>query len=161
MLGVRYTGTAGAGPRSIGRTPRPGAAVTSKSPDAPDVAMLYVEAVMEVRPRHSSHGASDYRCAFDNSVMYAEPSQRHDPPRLALDAMLLQAGSAAEAESVSWDDLNHNRENGCGLFGLVQSLQPQGKPWTRSRSTSDSRTPGPCGRHLAGLTFFGRRRQVK
>ncbi len=41
--------------------------------------------------------------------------------------MLLEAGRAAEAESIYWQDLSRNRENGWSLFGLMQSLQVQGK----------------------------------
>jgi hypothetical protein len=41
--------------------------------------------------------------------------------------VLLEAGRAAEAESIYWQDLSRNRENGWSLFGLMQSLQVQGK----------------------------------
>ncbi|MDH3883935.1 MAG: hypothetical protein OET63_06965 [Desulfobacterales bacterium] len=41
--------------------------------------------------------------------------------------MLLEAGRAAEAESIYWQDLRRNRENGWSLFGLMRSLQAQGK----------------------------------
>jgi len=47
--------------------------------------------------------------------------------RQSLGAVLLAAGRAAEAEAVYWQDLNHNRENGWALFGLLQSLRAQGK----------------------------------
>jgi tetratricopeptide (TPR) repeat protein len=41
--------------------------------------------------------------------------------------VLLEAGRAAEAEAIYWQDLKRNRENGWSLFGLKQSLQAQGK----------------------------------
>jgi hypothetical protein len=41
--------------------------------------------------------------------------------------VLLDAGRAAEAESIYWQDLNRNKENGWSLFGLMQSLRAQGK----------------------------------
>ncbi len=41
--------------------------------------------------------------------------------------MLLNAGRAAEAEAIYWQDLERNRENGWSLFGLLQSLRAQGK----------------------------------
>ena len=41
--------------------------------------------------------------------------------------MLLEAGRAAEAETVYWEDLRRNRENGWALFGLLQALRAQGK----------------------------------
>jgi len=39
---------------------------------------------------------------------------------------LLAAGPPAEAESIYWQDLSRNRENGWSLFGLMQSLRAQG-----------------------------------
>ena len=44
-----------------------------------------------------------------------------------LGAVLLEAGRAAEAEVVYWEDLRRNRENGWALFGLQQALERQGK----------------------------------
>jgi hypothetical protein len=41
--------------------------------------------------------------------------------------VLLDAGRPAEAESIYWQDLSRNRENGWSLFGLMQSLHAQGK----------------------------------
>jgi hypothetical protein len=64
---------------------------------------------------------------LEDSLVYTEPSEWHYPPRLALGAVLLQAGRAAEAETVYWGDLTRNRENGWALFGLTQSLKAQGK----------------------------------
>ena len=56
-----------------------------------------------------------------------EEAEFHFPPRLALGAILLQAGRAAEAETVYWEDLRRNRENGWALFGLMQALRAQNK----------------------------------
>jgi hypothetical protein len=39
----------------------------------------------------------------------------------------MQAGRAAEAEVVFWEDLRRNPENGWALSGLVQALEAQGK----------------------------------
>jgi tetratricopeptide (TPR) repeat protein len=64
---------------------------------------------------------------LDDSLVYTEPSEFHFPPRLALGAILLEAGRAAEAETVYWDDLRKNRENGWALFGVTQALKAQGK----------------------------------
>ncbi len=44
-----------------------------------------------------------------------------------LGAVLLEAGYAAEAEAVYWEDLRKNRDNGHALFGLKQALEAQGK----------------------------------
>jgi len=47
--------------------------------------------------------------------------------RQSLGAVLLEAGRPDEAESIYWQDLSRNRENGWSLFGLMQSLRVQGK----------------------------------
>jgi uncharacterized protein HemY len=41
--------------------------------------------------------------------------------------VLLTAGRAAEAESIYWQDLQRNTENGWSLFGLMMSLRAQEK----------------------------------
>ncbi len=64
---------------------------------------------------------------LEDNLIYNEPPDWHVPVRQALGAVLLEAGRAAEAESVYWQDLNQNRENGWALFGLMQSLRAQGK----------------------------------
>ncbi len=42
-------------------------------------------------------------------------------------AVLLAAGRPKEAETVYWDDLRQQPENGWALFGLVQALRAQGR----------------------------------
>ena len=64
---------------------------------------------------------------LEDALVYTEPSEWHYPPRLALGAVLLEAGRAAEAETVYWDDLKKNIENGWALFGVIQALKAQGK----------------------------------
>ena len=64
---------------------------------------------------------------LEDNLIYMEPPDWHVPVRQSLGAVLLAAGRAAEAEAVYWQDLNHNRENGWALFGLLQSLRAQGK----------------------------------
>ncbi|HEU5324037.1 MAG TPA: hypothetical protein VFX28_24760, partial [Methylomirabilota bacterium] len=58
---------------------------------------------------------------------FTEPPPWHYPVRQSLGAVLLQAGRAAEAETVYREDLRRNPENGWSLFGLAQSLRAQGK----------------------------------
>jgi len=65
---------------------------------------------------------------LEESLAYTEPFEWHYPPRLALGAVLLAAGRAKEAETVYWQDLTKNRENGWALFGLAQALRAQGRP---------------------------------
>lgn len=64
---------------------------------------------------------------LEDSLAYTEPAEWHYPPRLALGAILLEAGRPDEAETVYWEDLKRNRENGWALFGLLQALRAQGK----------------------------------
>jgi tetratricopeptide (TPR) repeat protein len=69
----------------------------------------------------------DRAVRLESAFVYTEPSEWHYPPRLSLGAILLAAGRTKEAETVYWDDLRYNRENGWALFGLVQALRAQGK----------------------------------
>ena len=64
---------------------------------------------------------------LEDNLIYNEPPDWHVPVRQALGAVLLEAGRAAEAEAIYWQDLGNNRENGWSLFGLMQSLRAQGK----------------------------------
>ena len=64
---------------------------------------------------------------LEDNLIYNEPPDWHVPARQSLGAVLLEAGRAAEAEAIYWQDLLRNRENGWSLFGLMQSLRAQGK----------------------------------
>jgi tetratricopeptide (TPR) repeat protein len=64
---------------------------------------------------------------LEDGLVYTEPSEWHYPPRHALGAVLLQAGRAREAETVYWEDLKKNRENGWALFGLARAMEAQGR----------------------------------
>jgi tetratricopeptide (TPR) repeat protein len=64
---------------------------------------------------------------LEDSLIYNEPPDWHVPVRQSLGAVLLDAGRPAEAESIYWQDLQQNSENGWSLFGLMQSLRAQGK----------------------------------
>jgi tetratricopeptide (TPR) repeat protein len=64
---------------------------------------------------------------LENGLVYTEPSEFHFPPRHALGAVLLEAGRPSEAETVYWEDLRRNQDNGWALFGLLQALGAQGK----------------------------------
>ena len=69
----------------------------------------------------------DRAVRFEDSLIYQEPADWHAPARQNLGAVLLEAGRADEAETVFWEDLKKNPENGWSLFGLVQALKAQGK----------------------------------
>ncbi len=64
---------------------------------------------------------------LEDALVYTEPAEFHYPPRHALGAVLLEANRPAEAETVYWEDLKRNRENGWALFGLMQALKAEGK----------------------------------
>jgi tetratricopeptide (TPR) repeat protein len=69
----------------------------------------------------------DRAVRLEDALVYTEPSEWAYPARHALGAVLLEAGRAGEAETVYWEDLRRNRENGWALTGLVQALRAQGK----------------------------------
>ena len=69
----------------------------------------------------------DRAIRLEDGLTYAEPPDWHAPVRHSLGAALLAAGRHAEAETVYWDDLRRNRENGWALFGVHQALVAQGK----------------------------------
>jgi tetratricopeptide (TPR) repeat protein len=69
----------------------------------------------------------DKAVRLEDALVYTEPAEWHYPPRQALAAVLLEAGRAVEAESVYWEDLRRNRDNGWSLFGQVQALKAQQK----------------------------------
>lgn len=64
---------------------------------------------------------------IEDAMMYNEPPDWPIPTRHTLGAVLLDAGRPLEAESVYWQDLNKNPNNGFALFGLRQALLAQGK----------------------------------
>ncbi|BCS35634.1 hypothetical protein TBR22_A48680 [Luteitalea sp. TBR-22] len=69
----------------------------------------------------------EHAVRLEDALVYTEPAEWHSPPRLALGAVLLEAGRASEAETVYWEDLKRNRDSGWALFGLHQALRAQGK----------------------------------
>jgi tetratricopeptide (TPR) repeat protein len=69
----------------------------------------------------------DRAVRLEDDLTYTEPAEWQSPPRLTLGAILLEAGRPAEAEAVYWEDLRRNRNNGWGLYGLLQALHAQGK----------------------------------
>jgi tetratricopeptide (TPR) repeat protein len=71
---------------------------------------------------HLEHGVR-----LEDALVYTEPAEWAFPVRHSLGAVLLEAGRASEAETVYWEDLKRNRENGWALTGLVQALRAQKK----------------------------------
>jgi tetratricopeptide (TPR) repeat protein len=64
---------------------------------------------------------------LEDALIYNEPADWAMPTRHVLGAALLKAGRPAEAETVYWDDLKRNRENGWALAGLAAALDAQNK----------------------------------
>lgn len=64
---------------------------------------------------------------LEDGLNYTEPKDWYLPPRQVLGAIFIQAGELKEAESVYRKDLEYHPQNGWSLFGLVQSLNGQGK----------------------------------
>jgi len=64
---------------------------------------------------------------LEDSLLYNEPPDWYFPVRHVLGAILLDAGRAAEAETVYWAELKRYPRNGFSLFGLQQALRAQGK----------------------------------
>ncbi len=62
---------------------------------------------------------------IEDGIPYDEPPGWHVPTRLALGAVLLDAGKAAEAEAVYRAELERNPLNGWSLQGLSRSLRGQ------------------------------------
>jgi tetratricopeptide (TPR) repeat protein len=69
----------------------------------------------------------DRAVRLQDALPYNEPADWYYPVRQSLGAVLLAAGRPAEAETVYWQDLKQNPENGWSLFGLAKSLREQGK----------------------------------
>jgi len=65
--------------------------------------------------------------AAEGQLPYAEPALWRSPIRERLGGALLRAGRASEAETVFREDLRRNRGSGRSLFGLVKSLEAQGR----------------------------------
>jgi tetratricopeptide (TPR) repeat protein len=69
----------------------------------------------------------DRAVRLEDALAYTEPPEWQAPARLTLGAILLEAGHPSEAETVYWEDLRRNRNNGWALYGLLQALRAQGE----------------------------------
>jgi len=94
---------------------------------APAAAVLAGEIAAAKKDFPAAIAHLDRAVRVEDALVYTEPAEFQIPPRLVLGAVLLEAGRAAEAETVYWEDLRRNRESGWALFGLVQALRAQGK----------------------------------
>jgi len=71
--------------------------------------------------------ALDQAVRLEDGLLYNEPPDWYYPVRHTLGSVLLEAGRADEAETIFWQDLKRNEENGFALRGLVESLRAQGR----------------------------------
>jgi tetratricopeptide (TPR) repeat protein len=103
---------------------------------SPNIAATIVAPAPEVLAGEIAAARGQYDAAIahleravrlEDALVYTEPAEFHFPPRHALGAILLKAGRPGEAETVYWEDLKRNRENGWALFGLLQALRAQNK----------------------------------
>lgn len=94
---------------------------------------------------------------LEDGLTYTEPEEWHFSPRLALGAVLLDAGRAAEAETVYWDELRQSPEGGWALYGVVRALEAQGQG-RRSRHGQGALPTGlgPGGRGVERVANVGR-----
>jgi tetratricopeptide (TPR) repeat protein len=69
----------------------------------------------------------DRAVRIQDGFRYNEPPDWYFPARHYLGAELLDAGRAAEAETVYWQDLARNPANGYALYGLQQAIEKQGR----------------------------------
>ena len=63
---------------------------------------------------------------LQDGLVYMEPPDWFMPSRHYLGAVLLEAGRPGEAETVYWDDLRRNPNNGYALLGLSQAQEARG-----------------------------------
>lgn len=91
--------------------------------------------------------------AIEDGIPYDEPPGWHAPVRQTLGAVLLDAGRAAEAETVYREELQRNPGNGWSLFGLARSLDAQDK---RAEAAEASRAFDAAWRE-ADVTLTGSR----
>jgi tetratricopeptide (TPR) repeat protein len=101
-------------------SPNTAAAILSIAPEA---------LAGELAARREDFGAAiahlENAVRLEDGLVYTEPAEWHYPPRQALGAVLLAAGRAKEAETVYWEDLRRNPDNGWSLFGLAKALRAQ------------------------------------
>jgi tetratricopeptide (TPR) repeat protein len=94
-----------------------------------DIGAAVLEGDMAARQGHYHRAVAflDEAVRLEDGLAYIEPPDWGLPTRHMLGAVLLEAGRPQEAETVYWEDLRRNPDNGWALFGLTQSLRAQKK----------------------------------
>ena len=93
------------------------------------LASYVLSADIDIANNQYARAIASYEDAIrlEDGLNYMEPPEWGHPVRQELGALLLKLGRAAEAETVFWEDLRRNPENGWSLHGVWQSLRAQGK----------------------------------
>jgi tetratricopeptide (TPR) repeat protein len=93
------------------------------------IAVATLEGEMAARRKDYTQAIDrlEYAVRVEDGLSYNEPPDWYYPARHSLAAVLLEAGRAAEAETVLWEDLRRNPENGWSLAALIESLRTQNK----------------------------------
>jgi len=101
----------------------------SMAPRLLSIARQILDGEIDAKARRwdAAIGKLDRAVRIQDSLLYTEPPDWYYPVRHTLGAVLLEAGRAEEAETVYWQDLRKNRDNGYALFGLWKSLEAQGR----------------------------------
>jgi tetratricopeptide (TPR) repeat protein len=92
---------------------------------APDVLAGVIAAARQDYDRAVAH--LDRAVRLEDGLVYTEPAEWVYPVRHDLAAVLLRAGRPAEAETVCWEDLKRNPDNGWSLRGVADALRAQGR----------------------------------
>ena len=93
------------------------------------IAAHALEGEIALRGGDAERAVTRFRAAteIEDAMLYEEPPLWFYPMRHSLGRALLEAGRPAEAETAYREDLARFPDNGWSLFGLVRSLEAQGK----------------------------------
>ena len=92
--------------------------------------LAMAEAILEARLATDNRVAAEHwrhAVTLQDQLRYDEPPAWYMPLRESLGASLLRAGDAAQAEGVFREGLRRSVRNGRMLYGLLKSLEAQGK----------------------------------
>jgi tetratricopeptide (TPR) repeat protein len=94
-----------------------------------DIAMALLAGEIEAATGNYAEAISlmERAVRLQDGLHYMEPPDWFFPSRHYLGAVLLDAGLAAQAETIYWDDLRKMPNNGFALFGLQQAQFAQDK----------------------------------
>ncbi len=98
--------------------------------DLLDIAISTLEGEIAARDKDYAKAIArlEHAVRIEDGLNYNEPPDWYYPARHSLAAVLLESGRASEAETVLWDDLRRNPENGWALAGLIECMRAQGRP---------------------------------